>query len=512
MSFVFISYRRQDGATDAGRIYSRLVKRFGRDGVFKDLDSTSPGANFVEVIRRTIAMCDVLLVVIGPRWLQKHDGASRLQDPRDWVRTEILSALERNILVIPILVEGATMPSEADLPEELRPLVTYQALSLTEAGWSSQLTRLVRRISAHQRALDDPGSDNARAGSGYYRFVGRRALQPGSSQGSDIFMEDQTGRGAKDLGDTIEISVADELVAQLGRAARRWPLWPASLLTTAVAAAGVDSGTSPMAAELILALGLAATAWLAVRDLVRHSVMMRYESEDANVQWEDSAVGEGRRGLRASMRRALHARMWASGDSSTRVAAWEAQSFQELIDAWRQLISCTGVWRIARSASPGKARSGIEICDLMDATPALEGPAVLITNIEVPGVVAGDHALYFLPDRLLVRQGTCFAELSYATARADWQSMRFAEEHAPRDGERVGTTWERVKRDGSRDRRVDPNPEWPLLRYGRLEFTSETGLRWILLTSHAQAAERVIQALRSREKPGSIVSVRTVGN
>ena len=511
MSSVFISYRRQDAATEAGRIYSRLVKSFGRDGVFKDLDSTSPGANFVEVIRRTIGMCDVLLVVIGPRWLQTHNEASRLDDPRDWVRIEILSALERNILVIPILVEGATMPAEADLPEELGPLASYQALFLTETGWRSELTRLVRRISAHQRALDDPGSGNVQAASRYYRFVGRRALQPGSSHGSEILMQDRTGRGAKDLGDTIDLSVADELVGQLGRAARRWPLWPAGLLTTAVAAAGAASGTSAIAAVLILALGLPATMWLAVRDLARRSVTMRYESEDANVQWQDSPVDGGRRGLRASMRHALHARMWRSGGSSNRVAAWEAQSFQELIDAWRQLVSCTGVWRIERSGSPGRAGGGIEICELMDATPGLEGPAVFITNIEMPGIVVGDHALYFLPDRVLVRQGGCFAELSYATVRADWQSMRFAEEQAPRDAEPVGTTWERVKRDGTRDRRFDPNPEWPVLRYGRLEFTSETGLRWILLSSHAQAAERVIQALRSREKPGSIVSVRAAG-
>jgi hypothetical protein len=157
MSSVFISYRRQDATTEAGRIYSRLVKSFGRDGVFKDLDSTSPGANFVHVIRRTIAMCDVLPVVIGPRWLQKHDGVSRLNDPRDWVRIEIRSALDRSILVIPILVEGATMPAEADLPEELGSLASYQALCLTEAGWRSELTRLVRTIRAHQRALDDPG-------------------------------------------------------------------------------------------------------------------------------------------------------------------------------------------------------------------------------------------------------------------------------------------------------------------------------------------------------------------
>jgi hypothetical protein len=515
MSSVFISYRRQDAATEAGRIYARLVKSFGRDAVFKDVDSTTPGANFVHVIGQTIAMCDVLLVVIGPRWLQKQDGASRLHKPWDWVRIEILSALERNILVIPILVDGATMPAEADLPEALRPLASYQAVPLTETGRRSELTRLVRSISAHQRALDAPGSGDVQAGSRYYPFVGRRDLQPGSSPASAIVMEDRTGRGAKDLGDTSEISAADDLVAQFGRAARRRRLWPAALLTTAVAAAAASSGTSPMAAELILALGLPTTVWLAVRDVVRRTVVMRYECEDANVHWQDSPVGGGRRGLRASMRRALHARLWRSGDSSQRVAAWEAQSFQELIDAWRQLVGCTGLWRVERSGAPGSkrgnARSGIEICDLTDATRGLEGPTAIITNIEVPGVIAGDHALYFLPDRLLVRQGARFAELSYATVQADWQPMRFAEEQMPRDGERVGTTWERVKRNGDRDQRFNPNPEWPVLRYGRLEFSSETGLQWILLTSQAQAAERVIEAVRSREKPGSIVSVRAAG-
>jgi len=141
MSSIFVSYRRQDAASEAGRIYERLVRGFGSDGVFRDKDSTSAGADFVHVIQRTIAMCDVLLVVIGPRWLQTRDGVSRLDDPRDWVRIEILSALERNILVIPILVDGATMPSEADLPEKLRPLARRQAAPLTETGWKGVAAR-----------------------------------------------------------------------------------------------------------------------------------------------------------------------------------------------------------------------------------------------------------------------------------------------------------------------------------------------------------------------------------
>jgi hypothetical protein len=284
-----------------------------------------------------------------------------------------------------------------------------------------------------------------------------------------------------------------------------------------VVAAGGSSGTNPAASAFILALGLAGTVWLALRDLARRSIVIRYEADDAEVRLPDSPIGAGRRrGLRASVGRARRARMWRSdGAPSKRVAASDAQWFQELIDAWRQMAGCVVLRRIGRSDRAGssarKAGSSVEICDLVDAIAGLEGPAALVTNVEVPGVVAGDHALYFLPDRVLVREGTCFAELSYATLRADWKPMRFAEREAPRDSERVGTTWERVNRDGNKNRRVSSNPEWPEMRYGRIELASEAGLQWILLCSHARAAERVIETFRSRGKPGSIVSVRAAG-
>jgi hypothetical protein len=521
MSSIFVSYRRQDAASQADRIYARLVTTFGTDGVFKDVDSTRPGADFVQVIQRTIAMCDVLLVVIGPRWLQTRDGVSRLEDPRDWVRVEIRSALERNILVIPVLVDGATMPSETDLPEELHQLARRQARPLTENASKSELNQLVRSISAHQRALDSPGDGDAEAWnrSAYYPFVGRSAQEPGPSRGSGTRMKDQTGRGAKELRDAIEIPGVDGLVARLRKAGRR-PSWPVGLLTTVVivgvAAAGGDSG-NPTAAAFLLALGLAATLWLALRDLARRSVVMRYEAETANVRWPDSPIGVERpRGLRAAVRRAVRARMWRSdGAPSKQVPASEAQWFEELIDAWRQLAGCTRLQRIARSDRAGsnarKAGSSVELCDVVDAAPTLDAPQALVTNIEVPRVVAGDDTLYLLPDRLLVQEGTCFAELSYATLRADWRPMRFAEKERPRDSERVDTTWERVKRNGDQDRRFKSNPEWPVVSYGRIEFTSETGLRWILLSSKARAAEHVIEVFRSRGTPGSVVSVRPAG-
>jgi hypothetical protein len=487
--------------------------------VFKDVDSTRPGADYVRVLQRTIAMCDVLLVVIGPRWLQQHDGASRLDDPRDWVRIEILSALERNILVMPVLVDGATMPSEADLPEKLHPLARRQARSLTKTAWKAELNDLVRKISAHERALDDPSGGGAEGSdrSEYYPFVGRSVAEPGSSRGSGTVMEHHTGRGAQELRDATEIPGGDGLVTRLRKAGRR-SLWPIGLLTTVVTVvtvgvAAAGSSGSPTAAAFLLALGLAATLWLGLRDLARRSIVMRYEAESANVRWPDSPIGVAPpRGLRAAVR----ARMWRSdGVPSRQVPASEAQWFEELIDAWRELAGCTRLRRIARSdradARARKAGSSVEICDLVDASPDLEAPHALVTNIEVPRVVAGDHTLYFLPDRLLVQQGTCFAELSYAALRVDWQPMRFAENEKPRDSERVATTWERVKRNGDQDRRFNTNPAWPVVSYGRIDLASETGLRWILLSSQPRAAERVIEVFRSRGKSGSIVSVRPAG-
>jgi hypothetical protein len=100
---VFISYRRQETSGMAGRIYDRLVDRFGDDRVFMDVDTIELGDDFVEVITRAVGSCDVLLAVVGPHWLTAtdRDGRRRLDDPRDIVRLEIAAALERDIRVIP---------------------------------------------------------------------------------------------------------------------------------------------------------------------------------------------------------------------------------------------------------------------------------------------------------------------------------------------------------------------------------------------------------------------------
>src|SRR5215217_8584700 len=95
MSSIFVSYRRSDAPAHAGRIYDRLVDRFGRDNVYKDLDSTTPGADFAEVIDEAIASCDALVAVIGRDWVSAMRRWRRrrwLNDPQDWVRREIAAA------------------------------------------------------------------------------------------------------------------------------------------------------------------------------------------------------------------------------------------------------------------------------------------------------------------------------------------------------------------------------------------------------------------------------------
>jgi TIR domain len=110
---VFISYRRQESSGLAGRLYDRLAARFGDDRVFMDVDTIALGVDFAEVISQVVSSCEVLLAVIGPRWLTvtDEDGRRRLDDPDDLVRLEIAAALKRDIRVIPVLSRGHRFPA-----------------------------------------------------------------------------------------------------------------------------------------------------------------------------------------------------------------------------------------------------------------------------------------------------------------------------------------------------------------------------------------------------------------
>jgi len=144
MPSIFVSYRRSDAPGHAGRLYDGLVERFGEANVFKDLDSMEPGADFEKVIRDTIARCDVLIAIIGDNWLARNEeGQSRLHDPDDWVRLELANALSRTVRVVPVLVNGASLPEPSDLPEDVRTLTRRHAVVLNEDVWKLQVAQLV---------------------------------------------------------------------------------------------------------------------------------------------------------------------------------------------------------------------------------------------------------------------------------------------------------------------------------------------------------------------------------
>lgn len=148
MAEIFISYRRDDAAGHAGRLYDQLVEDFGETHVFMDVDAIDPGADFVERIEAAVGAADAFIAVIGRNWTTARDGsgARRLEDPNDYVRREIGAALRRDIAVIPVLVSGAAMPSAADLPPELAPLARRNALSLSDLDWRGGVARLVATL------------------------------------------------------------------------------------------------------------------------------------------------------------------------------------------------------------------------------------------------------------------------------------------------------------------------------------------------------------------------------
>jgi hypothetical protein len=132
MSGIFISYRREDSAEKAHSLYQALRSHFGADGVFIDVENIGLGENFAAVIDEKVGFCDALIAIIGTKWLNSADkeGTRRLDDPDDWVRLEILSAINRGIKVIPVLVNDATPPGQQDLPYPLAGLAQFQALDL----------------------------------------------------------------------------------------------------------------------------------------------------------------------------------------------------------------------------------------------------------------------------------------------------------------------------------------------------------------------------------------------
>lgn len=152
---IFISYRRSDSQWAASRLFDTLTQAFPDDRLFMDVDSIAPGQDFVDVLAEQVGNCDVFLALIGPSWLTETgpEGVRRIDDPNDFVRIEIASVLEQpDAVVIPVLLDGARVPSEADLPAPLRSLARRQFARLTHEGYRGEIERLIAAI---RQALPD---------------------------------------------------------------------------------------------------------------------------------------------------------------------------------------------------------------------------------------------------------------------------------------------------------------------------------------------------------------------
>ncbi|HEY5703958.1 MAG TPA: toll/interleukin-1 receptor domain-containing protein [Terrimicrobiaceae bacterium] len=154
MQNIFISYRRDDASDATGRIADVLRSKFGENLVFKDVDSIPLGSDFRRVISDAVGRCDVLLAIIGDDWLHATDeaGTRRIDDPNDFVHIEIRAALDRDVPVIPVLVEGVKMARDRDLPESLRALAFRNAISVrSDPDFHNDMERLCRALTSELR-------------------------------------------------------------------------------------------------------------------------------------------------------------------------------------------------------------------------------------------------------------------------------------------------------------------------------------------------------------------------
>ena len=148
MTGIFLSYRRDDSQGEAHHLFDDLSKHLGQDQVFMDVTGIDPGKDFRKAIDGAVGSCDVLIVMIGKKWLDSMDdkGSRRLDDPKDFVRIETAAALRREISVIPVLVQGAAMPHSEQLPGDLEALAWRNAFEIRHARWEIDVAELLKAL------------------------------------------------------------------------------------------------------------------------------------------------------------------------------------------------------------------------------------------------------------------------------------------------------------------------------------------------------------------------------
>jgi hypothetical protein len=145
---IFLCYRRDDTQGFARSIYDRLADKYGEEQVFRDIDSTPAGVKFSTWIESKVSQCSVMIVLIGSMWSSVIDNAGRrrLDDPKDWVRQEVEVALSRDIPILPVLIQGALMPSVHELPASIADLTDFQSAEVTDSRWAFDTAKLLGAI------------------------------------------------------------------------------------------------------------------------------------------------------------------------------------------------------------------------------------------------------------------------------------------------------------------------------------------------------------------------------
>ena len=160
---ITISYRREDSGIITGRIFDRLANHYGKNAVFRDIDNIPAGVDFRERIDETLDQSDVVLAIVGPRWIGSHSGHHRLSEPSDPVRVEVEAALQKRKPLVPVLVLNAHMPTVEQLPSSLHDFAYRNAVTIdAEQDFDVHMSRLIRSIDriAKKTATDSPGDSN----------------------------------------------------------------------------------------------------------------------------------------------------------------------------------------------------------------------------------------------------------------------------------------------------------------------------------------------------------------
>lgn len=289
---------------------------------------------------------------------------------------------------------------------------------------------------------------------------------PAGFRPNDVVMEDVTGATALELAPTGGGDIVDQLNSAGARIA--WGWW--------VTGATVLLGLLAMPIGIVVWVVLAPVCvWLVLNDRARKTVVLFYDVQDDHFAWFDS-----------------------------------------LVQTWAWLTGSQKMWRVLQSGNIAttyqfKTNSGASrLLNRVQASADTSGPKQISTNIAVPTITAGKAALYFLPDRLLVRDGNHFSDLAYTQVSVRVGDTRFIEEGAtPGDAVQVGQTWQKVNVKGGPDRRYKDNRVLPIMRYGTLDFASGQGLQWQIQVSHTDAAPAVSKAITSAPAPTRAVTLPT---